>query len=502
MRALLALLLVLWLGACNQAVEQAVAPGPLRPGPERSARFAQLPATAQALRPLADRGDSLAQFKLAQMYESGSGGAPRDPASAFRWMRRSAEAGDVVAQAGTGIYYENGFGVAKSLSEAFRWYKRAADANFAPGQSGLASLYERGIGTTQNYAEALALYRKAADQNNVAAQNNLGVMYLNGQGVAADPEEAGKWFAKAANSGNATAQTNLAVAHSNGRGVPRDDVKAYFWFTLAAARLSGDQATKVAEQRDTVAKRLTADTVKSVQAAARDWRTGMGTSQIDSLAVMAGPATGQRTGNGTGFFVSAAGHVLTNAHVVQGCRSVAVKPAGDEVKPANVVAIDRANDLALLKAEGGPQQTAQFRAGQYIRQGDGVVAFGYPLSNALASEGNLTTGNVTALSGVGDDSRMIQISAPIQPGNSGGAVLDLSGHVVGVVVSKLNALRVAQATGDVPQNVNFAIKASVARNFLEANGIEFRAASSGQRLDVADVGERARKFTARVDCRG
>ncbi len=102
-----------------------------------------------------------------------------------------------------------------------------------------------------------------------------------------------------------------------------------------------------------------------------------------------------------------------------------------------------------------------------MRQGEDIVVYGFPLPGVLSSGGNVSTGNVTALTGLGDDSRFLQISAPVQPGNGGGPLLDRSGNVVGVVVSKLNALSVASATGDVPQNVNFAIKASVALAFLE-----------------------------------
>ncbi len=70
--------------------------------------------------------------------------------------------------------------------------------------------------------------------------------------------------------------------------------------------------------------------------------------------------------------------------------------------------------------------------------------------------------------GSGDDTRKIQISAPVQQGNSGGPALDQFGNVIGIVQSK----QVAFASGDVPQNVNFAIKSTIALNFLEANGIE------------------------------
>ena len=102
-----------------------------------------------------------------------------------------------------------------------------------------------------------------------------------------------------------------------------------------------------------------------------------------------------------------------------------------------------------------------------------VAAYGYPLPGLLASGGNLTTGNITALSGIGDDSRLLQISVPVQPGNSGGPLLDSGGNVVGVVEGKINAIKIAAASGDIPQNVNFAIKASVIATFLDSNGVRY-----------------------------
>ena len=98
-------------------------------------------------------------------------------------------------------------------------------------------------------------------------------------------------------------------------------------------------------------------------------------------------------------------------------------------------------------------------------------------------------------------SRYLQISAPVQPGNSGGPLLDASGHLVGIVTSKLNAANVARYTGDIPQNVNFAIKAEVARTFLDSKGIAYRTVRSDQQLSPADVGDLAQPFTLYIEFR-
>jgi hypothetical protein len=84
--------------------------------------------------------------------------------------------------------------------------------------------------------------------------------------------------------------------------------------------------------------------------------------------------------------------------------------------------------------------------------------------------------------------------------NSGGPLLDTSGHLVGIVTGKLNAMRLAPILGDVPQNVNFALKAEVARTFLDSKGIAYQTARSEQQLSPADVGDIARPFTVLIEC--
>ena len=92
---------------------------------------------------------------------------------------------------------------------------------------------------------------------------------------------------------------------------------------------------------------------------------------------------------------------------------------------------------------------------------------GFPFHGLLTSDFTVTTGIISSLAGLFNDARFLQISAPVQPGNSGGPLLDTSGNIVGVVAEKLNALRVAKATGDIPENINFAIKTGALRDFLD-----------------------------------
>jgi len=105
------------------------------------------------------------------------------------------------------------------------------------------------------------------------------------------------------------------------------------------------------------------------------------------------------------------------------------------------------------------------------------------------------------LSGLGDNQTQFQISAPVQQGNSGGPLLDRQGHVIGVVVSKLNAARVAQRTGDIPQNVNFAVKGTEALDFLRRSGVTpvMRDSPGGER-SAAEIGEQVHPSTVFIRC--
>lgn len=204
---------------------------------------------------------------------------------------------------------------------------------------------------------------------------------------------------------------------------------------------------------------------------------------------------------GTGFVVTESGHVLTNEHVVRDCQRVRIRRPGGTLAPAVLAGKDAANDLALLKADALAGPAAAFRTTKPIRTGEAVVVYGFPLPQELTSTGNLTLGHVTALAGPRDDSRMLQLTAPIQPGNSGGPLLDSGGNVIGVITSTLNVRKVAEASGGtVPQNVNFAIKTSLVTNFLEAHGVRYRSAGAGPELSAADVGDEAREFTVQVQC--
>jgi serine protease Do len=208
----------------------------------------------------------------------------------------------------------------------------------------------------------------------------------------------------------------------------------------------------------------------------------------------------RKLGNtGTGFFINDQGHIITNSHVVKDCKQINTLYQGSKVS-TSLVTNDPRNDLALLKATVRPSAIAYFRSGRGIRAGDDILAFGFPFESILSDYLKGTKGMVNALAGLGNDTRFMQVSASVQPGNSGGPLLDQAGNVVGVVTAKMNAIKMAKYSGDIPQNVNFALKASLVRDMLEVKDIDYETASFKRELKTVDIFDKAKMFTVLVEC--
>lgn len=201
--------------------------------------------------------------------------------------------------------------------------------------------------------------------------------------------------------------------------------------------------------------------------------------------------------SGSGFIVSRQGHVLTNEHVVSECREIQVGAAG--VKGVRI-GEDSTADLALLKTSLRVDTVPRFRAGDVVELGEPVVAAGYPLSDILSSGLHVTTGSVSALGGLNDDSHHIQITAPVQPGNSGGPLMDAGGNIIGVVAARLNDVRTLMKSGSLPQNVNFAISLPVIKQFLERYKIDFESSGAARNTTVTNISRRAQQFTVSIHC--
>jgi len=206
--------------------------------------------------------------------------------------------------------------------------------------------------------------------------------------------------------------------------------------------------------------------------------------------------------SGSGFVVSKNAHIVTNNHVVTDCvGDIHGNLAGQAPVKLRVVSTDEENDMALLQGtkKFKEKDIATIRASA-VNSGDQVVAIGYPLHGLLTSDLTVTTGIISSLAGLHNDTRFLQISAPVQPGNSGGPLHDNSGNIVGVVTAGLDALRMAKATGDIPQNVNFAIKTGALRDFLDNSAVPYQTAEPGSEMKTADIASAARTYAMLISC--
>ena len=209
----------------------------------------------------------------------------------------------------------------------------------------------------------------------------------------------------------------------------------------------------------------------------------------------------RQVSTGTGFLI-ANERVMTNHHVIDNCNRVLLRtPSGHWLAASPPARMDAQLDVAVLNVPGLVGPALAFRTGPAVRRGEGVVAYGFPLAGLLSSDPKLTRGEVNGLRGIGDNPNQYQISAEVQPGNSGGPLVDMQGNIVGVVVSKLNAQAVSRRTGDIAQNVNFAVQGQAALAFARRAGVEPRVAeSTGPERNTADVGEIAHRSTLFIRC--
>lgn len=188
---------------------------------------------------------------------------------------------------------------------------------------------------------------------------------------------------------------------------------------------------------------------------------------------------------GSGFFVAPGGYLVTNHHVIEDATDFAVRDNKGRFYKATVIARDSNRDLALLKVNGA-FSSLKIASSESVSKGQRVLAVGYPQISLQGNESKVTDGIISSFSGIRNDDNWFQISVPIQGGNSGGPLVTESGGVVGVVVATANVAKFYKMTGNLPQNVNYAIKSKVLLDFLQAQNLENFSALKGK-ISIDDV---------------
>jgi S1-C subfamily serine protease len=171
---------------------------------------------------------------------------------------------------------------------------------------------------------------------------------------------------------------------------------------------------------------------------------------------------------GTCFVVAPDGLILTTYHLIKDARTVTARfENGDELS-ADPEQVSANNDLALLRVNRPTPIYLSLALLPNPKLGEPVFTLGFPAPSVLGAEPKFTEGTVSALSGPGNESTFLQVSVPLQPGNSGGPLVNHRGEVVGIITATAALLPFLQKTGSLPQNVNFAVKAGYASLLFSA----------------------------------
>jgi S1-C subfamily serine protease len=181
-----------------------------------------------------------------------------------------------------------------------------------------------------------------------------------------------------------------------------------------------------------------------------------------AAAVVPLPKDPELAGTGTGFVVSSSGTVITSNHVIDGAKRIVVHFADATQAEATVAGRSSMTDLAVLETQSPREIFLGLASPRSASVGMRVFTYGFPVTEVLGREPKYTGGTVSALTGLDDDQTYLQMSVPVQPGNSGGPVIDDRGNVVGVVASTAAIASFFRTTGALPQNVNWAVKAEYA----------------------------------------
>jgi serine protease Do len=215
-----------------------------------------------------------------------------------------------------------------------------------------------------------------------------------------------------------------------------------------------------------------------------------------------GSASAATYSSGTGFFVSRAGYVVTNNHVIADCKNIQIFGAV-ALSPAKVVAVDKEYDLALLKTDALPTDEARLNnVRQPLRVNDPVVVVGYPGQSFETGKTQTREAKILKLTGPKDEEKWLSFSDALARGNSGGPLLDSSGNVAGVVVAKGKLIKrnEAAARDETVEQFDLAISLPVVRTFLDNNSVRYSQADSGIYLSADRVTDMANRFVVNVRC--
>lgn len=382
------------------------------------------------LRSASTKGCALANFVIGQIYFDKG-----EKKLAYDWLSKAAEDRHPDSIAMLGFYYHSGISpVKKDSKKAFLLYQEAAELGSRTGKLNLAEFYMAGLGTQKDYRKGVELFQELAKNGEPGGFVGLGRCYLKGEGVVKNEAEA-------------LVQYYLANAYG---GDNSKEMIAYL-----EGRLSPSSVILCQQKAEQIY-------LKKQYEDQNPNNTDKNKPAVDSDAGKLPVPVG------SGVIISQNGMVVTAYHVIENAKRIAVKTE-QGVFNVKVLAADKLNDLALMKISGANQTfaAAGLAPSGKVKMGQSVFTLGFPNSSLQGFNVKMTKGEISSITGIQDDPRQFQISVPVQPGNSGGALFDERGNVIGVVVAKLNEKIAEKYTGNSPQNVNYAVKSSYVFPLIE-----------------------------------
>ena len=439
--------------------------------------------------------------------------APGVAPSQFELTKAKADGNDPQAQLLLGWMYYNGNGLAQDRGEAFKWWLKAAKQGVGAAQYNVAMMYAAGQGVPQDYAEAASWYRKTAAPMDIRSMYDLGWLFAAGKGVPKSHKQAMAWWSEAEYRGYEVAKRELKLSATNftfrngtfsertqfGTNTAIGEM-AYKGYKAARRELGfpcvsftsvqGEMLenvhvvdvtpvsifhrmndgsccgeTRLAKLPEDLQKVFGYDAQKAAayEAAQREAVLAQQRAEAKRLREQA-----IHKAQGTGFFITADGYLLTAFHVVKDATRVNVLTREDFLI-AERVAWNEDDDVALLKVSG-TFPTVPLVDSKDAEKASRVFTIGYPLTRLEGSESKFTDGSISSLTGLHGMTNHFQVTVPIQPGNSGGPLVDTKGNVIGIIVSQASPRFVAAVTGGaLPQNVNWAVKSECALKLLKSS---------------------------------
>jgi len=376
-----------------------------------------------------------------------------------------------------------------NFSEAAKLYQQSIDLFQDPfSATNLGMYYLNGKGVQQDTHKAIELHKLsiAYGANKVfkhpgTNETTLGWIYTAGTrpDIAKDPEQARKWTLQAVRYGHPNAHGNLALMYATGFGVEKDYFSALAQLKLSIARYTDNFNWVITDAEEPVWVEAINSEAPVIGQARKFFWSALRTEEkklfihkITELQVslLAQADEGKGPGQpaalrsdvsmGTGFLIREDGILATNAHVIDSCKQInVITNLGP--RSATVLSKEPSQDIAFLKLQNYKAKIFLPLSTSNPKLGEDVLVAGFPFGRSISTDLKLTRGIVSALAGAGDNRSELQIDAAVQPGNSGGPILNSAGNVIAMTASKVDGGASLKHLGAYAENIAFGVKSRV-----------------------------------------